>query len=109
MYPVPHEHDVPLAELTPCAVGDGLDLVGVDRLLRRQAVDAAVAGDVEEHAAGERTGASLPPSPTVGPRSPRCSVALPPPYQWSSSPIVMWASASTCAPLCDVAVITSAM
>ena len=36
-------------------------------------------------------------------------MALAPPYQWSSSPIVMWASASMCAPECAVDVMTSVM
>ena len=55
------------------------------------------------------SGGRLAASPAVGPKSPRCSVALAPPYQCASSPIVMWASASMCAPECIVALTTSVM
>jgi hypothetical protein len=57
----------------------------------------------------EMNGGSFEASPRRGPLSPRCSRGLPPPYQWSSSPMVTWASASTWAPLCDVALSSSAM
>ena len=45
----------------------------------------------------------------TGPKSVRCSSALPPPYQCMSSPTVMWARASMWAPECDVAMTYSAM
>ena len=54
-----------------------------------------------------KIGGSAAASPTVGPKSPRCSAALAPPYQWASSPTVMCASASMCAPEWLVAVSSS--
>ena len=48
-------------------------------------------------------------SPWTGPKSVRCSSALPPPYQCMSSSTVMWARASMCAPEWLVAMTYSAM
>jgi hypothetical protein len=67
-----------------------------------------MAGDVEEHAAGEQRGQAR---RIAGRRAEVTDMVrgVGPSYQWSSSPMVTWASASMCAPECVVEVMTSVM
>ena len=75
-----------------------VEIGGGDRLAGAEELDTAVAGDVEQNAARpDRESSSAP--PFSGPKSPR-SVRAEPPCQRCSSPTVMCASASMCAPEC---------
>ena len=65
------QHDVAGSNRDALVLGDLLQLLGTDGLVGVQRLDTQEAGDVEQDTPADE-GGSLLPSPTVGPRSPRC-------------------------------------